>query len=261
MRRVVVGVVLAAVAIGAACTQVGTDPNVVVALAFDSLPYPAIVGGDTLRSEAGVAAPLRASALNTDGQPVASAAIQYILLDTGATVSNDGIVVSTNPALTSLRIVAQVGILQSRTLSLVVTPRPDSMAMTGTIDTLGYVVPDVSGNTSEPVTINVYSNSATPPVAARGWIVRYSVSHYNGSVLSPADPNAAWFVDDNGHTSGEDTTGTDGIAARRLRLNSSAVGTAAFAPVDSFVVTATAIAHGAPLAGSPIRVVIQARPR
>jgi len=238
------------------CTQVGTDPAAVVALVFGALPYPAVVSGDTLRDESGVAAPLVGVPLNSAGDPVTGARVQFLALDPGVTISEDGIVVSTDTAGTTIRLLAQVGALQSRPLSLFVAASPDSAAQDGTVDTLRYVIPDASSNLSGAIAIRVLSNAATPPRGVRGWLVRYSVE-YRGTTLPPGDDTLAWFVDESSRRSAVDTTGTDGRASRRLRVVSTALASAA----DSLLVTATVTARGAPLAGTPLRIVVQVRPQ
>jgi hypothetical protein len=245
--------VLATVAL-ATCTEVGTDPAAVVALVFDALPYPAVVSGDTLRDESGAAAPLVALPLNSDGNPVATAQVQFLALDPGVTISEDGIIVSTDTAGASVRILAQVGGLQSRPLSLFVTARPDSAAQDGTVDTLRYQALDGPGNVSGAITIRVLSNTVTPPAGVRGWFVRYSVE-YRGTTLPPNDETVAWFVDESNRRTAIDTTGTDGRAARRLRV----VSTALVSDPDSLLVTATVTARGGPLAGTPVVIVVPVR--
>lgn len=240
----------------ATCTQVGTDPAAVVALVFDALPYPAIVSGDTLRDESGVAAPLVAVPLNSDGDPVTGAIIQFLALDPGVTVSENGIIISTDTAGATIRLVAQAGGLQSRPLSLFVTASPDSAAQDGTVDTLRYTALDGPNNVSRAITIRVLSNAATPPVGVRGWFVRYTVE-YRGTTLPPGDETLAWFVDESNRRTSIDTTSTDGRAARRLRV----VSTALASDADSLLVTATVTARGAPLAGTPLRIVLQVRPQ
>lgn len=259
MKRVAAPLAVMVAAIIGACTQVGSDPNAVVALAFDSLPYPALVSGDTLRDESGAVLALRAAALNSDGDDIPSAAVSFVMLDTGATISSAGIVTSTNLTTTSVRILAQAGNLQSRPLTLQITPRPDSIARDGTVDTLRYVVPDGTQNTTASINMKVLSNAVTPPAAVRGWIVRYSLE-YHGRAISPADADTAWLVDDNNRRSMEDTTGSDGRASRRVRMLSNSIfSTDEFHGRDSIVVVATATARGSSLAGAPVRIVVQFR--
>jgi len=255
--RVVAPAVVVAAAVVGACTQVSSDPSAVVALEFDSLPYPAVVGGDTLRDETGAVIPLHAAALNADGQVIASAGITYVLLDTGATVSSEGIFTSTAPNVQSVRVLAQAGTLQSRPLTIMVTPRPDSMVADGTVDTLRYKVIDDVSNTSGPVTVKILSNTASPPVPVRGWIVRFTLEHA-GTPIATDNTSLAWMVDDANRRSFEDTTGTDGRASRKVRFNSKSL-TQSQAFDDSLVVIAQAYALGAALKGSPVRIVVQLR--
>jgi hypothetical protein len=251
---------ITAVALGAAgaCTQIGSDPNEVVALAFDSLPYPAVVIGDTLRDETGATVALRAAALNADGDAIPDAPFTFLTIDTTAVITSGGLVVSTDTLPGQIRLIAQsANGLQSRQLTLQVTPRPDSIEQQGTVDTLRYVVPDGPQNTSNAITVNVLSvDSATPPASrpVRGWIVRYRVE-YAGAPVAADNTTLAWLVDESNRRSTEDTTGTDGRASRRLRVVPTGLANA----VDSLVVIATATRGGAPLAGSPVSVIVRVR--
>lgn len=249
-RAVALATVLTASAIVGACTRVGSDPNAVVAITFDALPYPAVVGGDSLRDEAGQVLLLRAAALNVDGDTIPDAAVRYVLLDAGGAVSDAGHVVSTDAAVTSLRVVAEAAGLQSRPLTLIVTPRPDSAAREASGDTLRFTLPDDATNASQPITVRLMNLDGETPANVRGWVVRYTLD-------AAGDNGRAWFVDDANRRSSVDTTGPDGRAARRLRVHADSIRSAS----DSIVLHATAIANGAPLAGAPIRVVIQLRPR
>jgi hypothetical protein len=246
----------AASAVGA-CSQIGSDPAEIVAVVFDSLPYPAVIIGDTLRNDAGAVTALRAIALNSDGDEIPGVPFTFIALDSGATITPDGRVVSTDTQPASIRVIANASSgLQSRTLSLLTTFSPDSMARETAVDTLSYVLPDGVANTSGALAVRVLSKAVTPPAAARGWIVRYAVE-YGGAPLSPADSTVAWLVDENGRRSAEDTTATDGTTSRRLRV----LPTGLTNTVDSLIVVATATRHGVSLIGSPARIVVHVRPQ
>ncbi len=80
-------------------------------------------------------------------------------LDTGITVSASGVVVSTNTTTTAARILAQAGTLQSRALTLIITPKPDSMAADGTVDTLRVNLIDGNANTSSGIAMKVLSTA------------------------------------------------------------------------------------------------------
>ena len=65
-RRIVAPLAVVLAAVAGSCTEIGTNPATVTALEFDSLPYPAVVTGDTLRDSLGNAAPLSATAFNVN---------------------------------------------------------------------------------------------------------------------------------------------------------------------------------------------------
>ncbi len=256
MRALVCAAVVSATILGGACTDVPTDSTAIVALAFDSLPYPTIVAFDTLRDEEGVAQPLRAAVLNPDGDPISGATVQFLTTSGGVTISPDGYVVSTEDRDTPVTIIAQVSGLQSRPLTLLVTSAPASATLDGSTDTLRYTVPDDGTNVSEPVRVKVLAAGAAPAAGVRGWIVRYTLT-YNGLPLLAGDTTTAWLVDDNNRRSAEDTTAADGIASRKVRFRATALA----AERDSVVVFATVRARGAPVTGSPLRRAIPIIPR
>jgi len=257
MRGRMLVLVIVATAVGAACTQVSTDPSRIVALTFDSLPYPAVVAFDSLRDEDGVARPLAARALNASGNVIDEAPITYLATRPGVTISPEGFVIAGAIPEAPVPIVAQSGILQTRSLLLPVVPRPTAFALTGTVDTLRYVLPDNTQNTTNPISARVTGapsgEAAAPPVL--GWIVRYRVA-YNG-VLLPADHPDIWLVDDAGRRSQSDTTGTDGSASRAVRVRATALASA----LDSVVVFISARAFGASLSDTSLRVVVPIIPR
>lgn len=240
-----------------ACTQVGSDPDAVVAIAFDSLPYPAVIIGDSLRDAAGVATALRATGINTDGDEIPGAVFTFLPLDAGATVSAERFLTSTGTDAAAVRLIAQASSgLQSRDITLHVTARPDSTAQDGTVDTLRYLVPDEPANVSQAIGLIVLSTTTAPPPAARGWIVKYQIE-YGGAPVPPTSTTLAWLIDETGRRSAEDTTGTDGRVSRRLRL----VPTGLTAAADSLIVTATVERYGTPLIGSPVRIAVHVRPQ
>jgi hypothetical protein len=252
-------VIAAMIAVSAACTQVGTDPAAVVALVFDALPFPAVVAGDTLRNEAGVVVPLVATPVNSDGNTVEGAAVDFLALDPGVSITDGGIIVSTNGSATTTttaRLVAQVGTLQSRPLTLVITQSPDSAEQTGTVDTLRYSAVPNSVNASSAITVHVLSTAGDEPANVRGWLVKYTVT-YNGTERPANDSTLAWFIDPSNRRSAVDTTEADGRASRRLRM----LPTGLADDADSLLVTATVTARGSAVPGSPITVVVHVRPQ
>lgn len=252
-RRARVGALAAMLGAAAlSCTELGTDPSSAVSLAFDRLPSPAIVLGDTLRDSLGVATPLAAVAFNADNDTIAGAPIEYIVSDSTLRVDANGFVIADSTVTDSApatppRVFARIGGL-SLSLPLVVTPAPESAAAAAaSIDTVRYLTTPVSGDVGVRVTYG-----AARPV--RGWVVSFALA-FRGAALR--DTTIAYPIGDQGRMSSLDTTGTDGLAARRIRIR--VVGLPDAQP-DSIIVTSRVRHRGRDVAGSPIRQVVRFRP-
>ncbi len=242
-----------------ACTEINASGEHVASLSFDRLPYPAVVTGDTLRDSLGVAAPLRAIAFNSAGDSVPDAAIQYIALDTGVAFGTAGTLVATRRS-GSVRLIATTDNLQSPIRTLLVSRRPDSAAVSGKArDTVSYVVPDApSTNVSSALGVRVSTKDTTGGIATtQGWVVSYQ-AFFRGNAIAAGDTSVVFLLGDGTQRSGIDTTGSDGIASRRIRVRP--IGITASA-VDSVVVLATVRYRGAEVPGSPLRFVVLLRPK
>ncbi|MBA4070909.1 MAG: hypothetical protein C0497_03595 [Gemmatimonas sp.] len=262
MRRAprwVAAAVVAAAWVGA-CSDVGTTPDGIVALAFDTLPYPSVVARDTMRDSTGKAAPLRAVAYNADGDVIANPPVRYIALDTGVDISSQGYLIATTRTSGTVRLVAAAASLQSLPKTVTVTREPSRFAASGaTADTLLYTSPDTaSKNVSKAMTVKLTRDSAGTAVNVPGFLVSWLVT-FRGQTILPTDTTLASLWEDatSRRVSLVDTTGTDGTAARTLRIRPYALPSTA----DSFVVEASTRFRGAPVAGSPVKFVIHFRPK
>ncbi len=248
-----------AAALAGSCTDVSTGPSTAVAIEFDSLPYPAVITGDTLRDSLGRAAPLHALAYNSAQQLIPGASIRYIAIDSGVTISGAGMLTAQRRD-GSARIVASVSGLQSVSRTILVARRPDSAVVTGKLaDTLRYALPDDPAvNVSNAISLKLITSDTAGGVrTTQGWLVSYRVT-YRGQQLSAADTTVASLWSSAGRVSLLDTTGADGVAARTLRVRPTAAG---FTAAESLVVVATVLYRGANVRGSPVRFVIHTRPR
>lgn len=260
MRRAprwVAAAVVAAAWIGA-CSDVGTAPDGIVALAFDTLPYPSVVASDTMRDSTGRAAPLSAVAYNADGDVIAEPAVRYIVLDTGVIISSQGYLIATTRTSGTVRVVAAAASLQSLQKVVTVTSKPDTIAASGaTSDTLRYALPDASTNVSKAMTVKLTRDSLGTALNVPGFLVSWLVTFRGQTVLKTDSLASLWEDASSRRVSLVDTTGTDGTAARTLRIRSNALPSAA----DSFVVYASTRYRGAAVAGSPVKFVIHFRPK
>ena len=253
--RALVAALLCAGVAGACGETAG--PDEVFSLEFDAPVAPSIVSGDSLRDIAGTAIPLRAIAYNLRGRVLDDAAISFVAIDTSGAIEIDqatGYVVATGTRRGSARIVATAGSLQSAPIILEIVPAPARVARSGTIDTLRYSFSNPSLNTSAPLRVLVTRDTADAPAPVPRYLVRFRLDR-------PADTVVARLVDDAGRLSpldptgatAIDTTGTDGIASRQIRLTpNNSLGT----PVDSIVVFADVRLRGADIEGSPVRLTL-----
>lgn len=254
----VAAAVLAAAWVGG-CTDVGTAPDSIVALAFDTLPYPSVVAGDTMRDSMGRAAPLSAVAYNASGDVIANPAVRYLVLDTGVDISSKAYLVATTRISGTVRVVAAAATLQSLQKSVTITHIPEKLAVTSSAsDTLKYALPDAATNVSKAMTVKLTRDSAGAPVAVPGFLVSWLVT-FRGKTVEKNDTTIASLWDDAStrKVSHVDTTGADGSAARTLRVRSNNLPASA----DSFLVYANVRYRGLVVAGSPVKFVIHFRPK
>lgn len=249
---------LAGAAVAGSCTDVSTSPTKAIAISFDTLPFPAVVTGDTLRDSLGRVAPLHALAINSSNAVIANAGITYLALDTGLTIDASG-VLTAQLRNGVVRLVASVNGLQSVTKSITITRRPDTVFATAKpSDTLHYALPDnATSNVFAGLGVRVLTNDTSGGITtAQGWLVSYQAL-FHGVPLPPSDTTLASLWDAGGKVSVVDTT-RDGLAGRRLRVRPQAPG---FTAAESLIVLVTVRYRGAQLRGSPVRFVVHTRPR
>jgi hypothetical protein len=243
--------IVTALASAFACTDISSDPNTVLSLQFDSLPAPGVVVGDTLRDTLGVVARPVVHAFNFQGEEIVPAPVFFVSPDSGVTVdSASGIVVADSLRASPARIVANVGTLQA-IQKVSVTLRPDAIAAVNAVDSILYSFTDDTKNQSKPVTVSVKHGVSPADSAVGFWIVSFAI-------VSQHDAGLVELVNDAGKPSLVDTTDASGIAGRQIRLHP--VNLASATQTDTVVVNATAKFRGAPVSGSPVRLVVVFKP-
>jgi hypothetical protein len=245
-------VVLAAVA--GSCTEISTNPTAITALQFDTLPFPAIVTGDTLRDSLGIAAPLHAIAFNGAGGVIPNASLTYLALDSGLTISPTGFVTA-QLRNGLVRIIASSPALQSAAETLTVARRPDSVVATGLVDTILYLLPDSPANVSPTLGLQIATRDTAGGITGTaGWLVSYQVL-FHGKPLAITDTTIATLWTSTGLPSLRQRTDASGLVAPKLRVRSTFLPSA----VESVTVVATVRYRGAPVRGSPVTYLIQIR--
>lgn len=252
--------IVASVALFAAlsCAELGTGIGNVSFIAFDGIPWPAFIAGDTLRDSLGVAAPLRAHAYDASGREITDAPFRYFTLDTGVVVDSNGTMRATTRRDGTVRVVASLGDLQSDDRLVRVTRRPDTTFASGaTALALEYAIPDVSTNVAPEMRVSLVSrDTAGVGPGVGGWRVRWRTVHA-GDTLAASDTSWVALQTTSGARSAVDTTTADGSSTRKLRIFSTRIP----APIDSFIVLADIRLHGVRVPGSPVRFVVRVTPK
>ena len=257
MKRLLCAALLVA---GAACTEVTTDPNAIVAVRCDGSAYPSIVADDSLRDSLGALQPLLATGLNYKGDPIEGAGFVFSSPDTVLRVFETGDVFATRrkPDGTPARVFATAGKLQSVPDSLFVVQRADSFKATKPADTI-FVNPAIGGSSSDAsrMIFSVFGDTATgrPKAPVSSWLVSFQL-RYHGTTIQPTDTSYAFtFELINNRRVGTyiDTTESTGAASRRVFVRTLSV------PEDTVVLVATIrqrTANSAPIKDSTFIVIL-----
>jgi hypothetical protein len=235
-----------------ACVEVSGSSTSVLSIQFDSLAAPSVVVGDTLRDTTGAVIRPTVHAFNFNGDEIIPPPVWFQSPDSGIVVDSvTGIVVADSLRSTPARIVATVGSLQA-IQKLDVTLRPDSLAAVNGYDSLSYSLLDTTLNVSPQLSVKLSHGVAPNDSAVRSYIVSFAI-------VSQSDPQLGQLVNDAGKPAVVDTTDANGIAGRAIRLHPLFLASAT--TVDSIIVSATAKYRGAPVKGSPVRLVLKVKPR
>jgi len=271
--RALVKVVKCTVALGtllaggaAACVEIGTAPSEAAAIELTPFASPSIVIGDTLRDINGVLAPITAIVRNVRGEIITDAPVRFLYADftrDSALVvdSASGFVRAVRVAKGEARIAARVGTTLQVLRTLVVTTRPDTMGVTGTVAELVTAVPDTARlnnnpNISAPISVDVRHLEPAAATGVNAWLVRFRL-------IKPSNPGndttgAAFLVNSSGRPSVIDTTDAGGAASRRVRVRA-ALFPAAGVAVDTVAVEVTTSYRGRPVLGAPDTVFVRVR--
>ena len=253
-RRLMLGVLAlaGATALAVACGDVPTLENGIAYYTPVQLPLPTVALGDTLRDSLGVARPLRIQAFTRDSQEVTGLSVFFLPTTLPSLVKIDsatGYVVANDTATGTVQIVGRIGErLQTSVASLLVVPEPTTIARGDAVsDSVEFpVLKDL------PVTVTGTYKGASATIT--GIIVRYRI---DSLVPATLPSGSAILVNDNSlplrpdSTIAVDTTSTAGTAMRKLlALKGSGVQRVYVS------VSARQLHNGQPLAGSPVRFVV-----
>jgi hypothetical protein len=249
VRRRAVWLVLASIV---ACTEVGTDPQVPVALEIDAPALPAIGVGDSLRDTTGAVATLVARALNSQNEIIPDAPIRFSVLRNDSIVTIDsltGQVVGLEAG--EADVVARVDGLQSVRIVVRVTSPPDTVSpVSELVDSVRFAIADDTARAlSVRVARDTTINGQDTLVGVQFWRVRYTIVD-PPDLGANTDTTRVYIANESNRLSRIDTTDVNGVASRRVRFPLAAVSDTTRRTFVTEVVVLGA--NGAPLPGSPI---------
>jgi hypothetical protein len=245
-----------------ACSEVGTDPDVPVAIEIDAPMLPAIAEGDSLRDTLGAVATITARALNSRNEVIVGAPIRfYALRNDSAIIAVD----STTGRVAGLRVgdadvIAQVAGLQSVRVQVRVTPTPDTVyAVSPLVDSVLYALAD---DTARTLRVGVARRDTVEGrdtlLLVPFWLVRYSIVD-PPDLAANTDTTRVYIANESNRLSWVDTTDAANGASRRIRFPIAVVSDTTRRTFVTEVVVMRP--DGTPLPGSPLLFTTVIRPR
>ena len=245
-----------------ACSEIGTDPDVPVAIEIDAPVLPAIAAGDSLRDTLGAVAGVVARALNSRNEVIAGAPIRfYAIRNDSAIIAVD----SMTGRVAGLRVgdadvIAQVVGLQSVRVPIRVTSAPDTVyAISPLVDSVRFALAD---DTARAMRVEVARratvNGRDTLLLVPFWRVRYTIVDPPG-LATNTDTTRVYIANDANRLSRVDTTDAATGATRRLRFPTAVVSDTTRRTFVTEVVVLRP--DGTPLPGSPLLFTTVIRPR
>lgn len=240
---------IAALCAVAGCTDIPSGANAVASIQVDSLPFPSVVLGDTLRDVAGKVAPVGARAFAYGAKPILDAPFRYFALERGLTVDSiTGRVIGDSVRATPARVLVTVAGLQA-VLPIPVVFKPDTVVVSHGRDSLAYSLTDSTLNISPALSVTLRHTLTRSDSLVRSYLVTFAITNQT-------DTLAAQLVNDAGKSSAMDTTDVSGVASRKIRIRPTRLKSVN----DSVIVSASVRYRGSHVRGSPALLVLRVKP-
>lgn len=225
-----------------------------------NLPSPFVVRGDVMRDSTGAPTPLSVLAYDPDGRLIADVQAEFFITDSGPAAHLDANGILTGDRLGAIHVIGQIGNLQTPATIIPITVAPTTIVPGTGTDTIRAPLGKDSASSigSTPISLVVKGAGDT---TVQGVVVHYTLAR---TLASTSQTQPAVFISDAfGKPASADTTDAAGAARTKkvvvLSRNLADQALQSGQKVDSVIVLATASYDGAPLAGSPVRLVIPVR--
>jgi hypothetical protein len=239
--------------LAAACLDMSA-PKGPASISLLQLPSGYVVRGDVMRDSAGAAAKLAVLAYDGDGKPIEDAGAQFFITDSNPAAHFDASGVLVGDRLGSVRVIGQIGNLQTPSTSIPITLAPVSIAPVPIKDTLRAPLGSDSvgsvGSKLLSAIVHAVGDTAVPGVSVHFAITRTLASSAQGPAV---------YIGNAGKPSTDTTTDASGNASRTLYVLTRRLADPTLVcgqKADTVIVEASATYKGAPLAGSPARIIV-----
>ena len=225
------------------------------------LPSGYVVRGDVMRDSTGAPANLTIVAYDANGGVITDAGAQFFIIDSAPAAHFDANGMLVGDRLGSIRVVGQVGNLQTQLVSIPITVAPATIAAVAAPDTIRAAYSKDSANSVKSTALSVVVKGAGD-TTVQGVIVHFTLTR----TLASSNTNpAVYILRSTGKPASSDTSTTDAsgktstISLYVYTRNLADQALQAGQKIDSVIVEASATYKGLPLAGSPVRLVFPVR--
>ena len=256
MRRTTTILLVASATLAVACLDMSA-PKGPASISVLQLPSGYVVRGDVMRDSAGAAAKLGVLAFDGDGKPIEDVQAQFFILDSNPAAHFDASGTLVGDRLGSIRVIGQIGNLQTPLANIPVTLAPLTIAPVPVKDTLIAPLGPDSARSVGPKTISAIVH-AVGDTGVQGVFVHFAITR----TLASSSEAPAVYIGDVGKPSTTDTTDGSGNATRTLYVLSRRLADQALVAgtkLDTVIVQASATYKGAPLSGSPVQIIVPVR--
>jgi hypothetical protein len=245
---------------GVACIDMSA-PSGPASISALRLPSPSVVAGDVMRDSNGAPAPLAVIGYDANGAEIGGLGTEFFITDTTHAAHIDAAGLLSGDKIGFVRVLGQIGVLQTAALSVPVTYAPDRIVQSTKLDTMR--VPFKTADTTQSVlstSIPVRVRSALDS-SSQGFVVKYRILSAPATAAGAAGP-AVYLADETGRVATADTSDASGIASPKLVVRSDRLADLALqagTKSDSVVLEASARYKGVLLANAPLRLVAYLR--
>jgi len=254
IRRTTTILLVGLATLAAACLDMSA-PKGAASISLLQLPSGYVVRGDVMRDSAGAAAKLAVLAYDGDGKPIEDVPAQFFIVDSNPAAHFDASGVLVGDRLGSIRVIGQIGNLQTPLTSIPITLAPLTIAPVPIKDTLAAPLGSDSvssiGHKALSAVVRAAGDTVVPGVSVHFAITRTLASSSQGPAVYIGDAGGKPSIRDTTTDASGSASRTVYVLTRRLADPGIVCGQKA----DTVIVEASATYKGAPLAGSPARII------